>query len=106
VDLHAAIEIHPVNTNRRVILDAQIDMFTDAEPEVACLREVLLAELVFFDLETALENFFCFGAADCDVNGDLLITTDSECTDCVAGFAWVEQGFQLTDPRFRENLGM
>ena len=63
-------------------------MLANAEPEVAGIREVLLAEFVFFDLEATLEDLFGFGAADRDVHGDLLVTSDAEGADCVAGFAW------------------
>lgn len=36
-DLHAAVEVHAVDTDRRIILDAQIDVFADPESEVASL---------------------------------------------------------------------
>ena len=38
---HAAIEVHAVDTNSRIILDSKIDVLADTEPEVARLREVL-----------------------------------------------------------------
>lgn len=34
---HAAVEVHSVDTNRRVVLDAEIDVFADAKAEVASL---------------------------------------------------------------------
>lgn len=34
-DLHAAVKVHAVDTDCRVILDAQIDMLADTESEVA-----------------------------------------------------------------------
>ncbi len=86
-DLHAAVEIHSVNPNRRIILDSQIDVFTDAEPKVARVREVLLAQFVFFHLEAAFEDFFGFGTAHRDVDGDLFVAADAEGSDRVAGFA-------------------
>jgi hypothetical protein len=86
---HTAVEVHPVNTNRRIVLNPQIDMFRDPEPEVARVAEVLLAELVFFDFEAALEDFFGFGAADGNVHGDLLVAPDAEGADGVAGFACI-----------------
>jgi len=85
---HAAVEVHAVDTDRRVVLDAQIDVLGDAETEVASLGEVALPQLVLLDLEAALENLLCLGAANCDVDGDLLVTSDTECTDGVAGLAW------------------
>ena len=38
LDLHAAVKVHAVNTNCRIILDAQINMFTNAKPEVAIIH--------------------------------------------------------------------
>jgi hypothetical protein len=54
VHSHAAVEVHSVNTNRRVILDAQIDVFADTKAEVASLGEVSLPQFVFLDLQTTL----------------------------------------------------
>ena len=39
---HAAVEVHSIDTNCRVILDTQVNMLADPEPEVASLREILL----------------------------------------------------------------
>ena len=36
-DSHAAVKVHAVDTNRRIILDAQIDVLADTESEVASL---------------------------------------------------------------------
>lgn len=85
--LHAAVEVHAVDTDRWVVLDAQIDVLRDTEAEVASLGEVALAELVLLDLETTLDNLLCLGATDGDVDGDLLVTADTEGTDGVAGLA-------------------
>ena len=85
--LHAAVEVHAVNTDRRVVLDAEIDVLGDTETEVASLGEVALAQLVLLDLEATLENLLCLGAADGDVDSDLLVTADTECADGVAGLA-------------------
>ena len=65
-------------------------MLRDTESEVASLREVALAEFVFLDLETTLEDLLCLGATDSDVDSDLLVTTDTECADSVAGLAYGE----------------
>jgi hypothetical protein len=53
---HADVEVHAVNTDGRVVLDAEIDVLADTEAEVAGLGEVALAELVLLDLEATLEN--------------------------------------------------
>ena len=53
---HAAVEVHTVDTNGRVVLDTEIDVFADTEPKVSGLREVTLAQFVLLDLEATLEN--------------------------------------------------
>lgn len=87
VDEHAAVEIHAIDTNRRVVLDTKIDVFADTETKVASLGEVALAEFVFLDLQSTLQDFLCLGASDRNVNSDLLITTNTECSDGVTGLA-------------------
>lgn len=84
---HAAVEVHAVDTDTGVVLDAEIDVLADAEAEVAGLGEVALAELVLLDLEATLENLLGLGAADGDVDGNLFVTADTEGTDGVAGLA-------------------
>jgi len=84
---HAAVEIHSVNTNRRVVLDTKIDVFADTEAEVASLGEVALPQLVFLDLEATLQDFLCLWSTDSNVHGNLLITTDTEGSDGIAGLA-------------------
>lgn len=84
---HAAVEVHAVDTNARVVLDAEIDVLADAEAEVARLAEVALAELILLDLEAALENLLGLGATDGDVHRDLFVTADTERADGVPGLA-------------------
>lgn len=84
---HAAVEVHAVNTDTRVVLDAEIDVLADSEAEVAGLAEVALAQLVLLDLEATLENLLGLGATDGDVDGDLFVTADTKSTDGVAGLA-------------------
>ena len=71
--------------NAGVVLDTQVDVLGDTETEVAGLGEVALAELVLLDLEATLEDLLGLGAADGDMDGDLLVTADTEGTDGVAG---------------------
>ena len=87
-NVHAAVEVHAIDTNRRVVLDAKIDVLRDTEAEVARLAEVALPQLVLLDLEATLEDLLCFWAADGDVDGDLLVTADTEGSDGVSCFAW------------------
>lgn len=53
---HADVEVHAVDTDGGVVLDAEIDVLADAEAEVAGLAEVALAELVLLDLEATLDD--------------------------------------------------
>lgn len=86
--LHAAVEVHAVDTDAGVVLDTQIDVLGDTEAEVAGLGEVALPQLILLDLQATLQNLLGLGATDGDVNGDLLVTTDTEGTDGVAGLAY------------------
>lgn len=86
---HAAVEVHAVDTDTRVVLDAQVDVLGDTETEVAGLREVALAELVLLDLEATLEDFLSLGTTDGNVDSDLFVAADTEGTDGVAGLAYV-----------------
>lgn len=88
---HAGVEVHSVNSDSRVVLDTEIDVLADSETEVASLREVALAELVLLDLQSTLQDFLCLWATDGNVDGDLLVTTDTEGTDGVAGLAWWQE---------------
>lgn len=85
---HAAVEVHAVDTDGRVVLDTEIDVLANTEPKVAGLTEVALAQLVLLDLEATLENFLGLGATDGDVDGDLFVTSDTESSDGVAGLAY------------------
>lgn len=59
---HATVEVHAVDTNGRVVLDTEIDVFANTKAEVASFGKVLLAQLVLLDLETTLKNFLGLGA--------------------------------------------
>jgi hypothetical protein len=85
---HAAVEVHAVDTDAGVVLDAEIDVLRDTEAEVAGLAEVALAELVLLDLEATLEDLLSLGAADGDVDRDLFVTANAERADGVPGLAW------------------
>ena len=85
---HAAVKVHPVDTNGRVVFDTQIDVFADPETEVARLREIPFPQLVFLDLQPSLQDLLRLGAPDGDVDGNLLITTDPKRSHGVACFAF------------------
>ena len=44
------VEVHAIDADGGIILDAKIDVLLDAEPEVAVLREVVAAQLVLSHL--------------------------------------------------------
>ena len=73
-DLHDAVEVHSVNTDSRVILDAQIDMLGDTKTKVSSLREVPLLEFVLLDLQPTLQNLLGFRPTDSDVHSNLLVS--------------------------------
>ena len=83
--VHANEEVHTVNTDGGVVLDTQIDVLLDTEAEVSSLGEVALLQLVLLDLEATLQDLLGLGATDGNVDGDLLVTTDTEGTDSVTG---------------------
>jgi hypothetical protein len=85
---HAAVKVHAINSNRGVVFNTKIDMFADAEPKVASLREVALTEFVFLDLQSTFQDFLCLGTTDSNMDCDLFVTADTEGSDGVAGFAY------------------
>ena len=87
-NLHAAVEIHSVDTNRGVVLDTEIDVFADTEAKVASLREVALSEFVFLDLQSTLQDFLGLWSSNCDVHSNLFVTTDTEGSDGISGLAY------------------
>ena len=89
-NLHADVEVHAVDTDRWVVLDAQVDVLRDTETEVAGLGEVALPQLVLLDLEATLQDLLSLGTTDGNVDADLFVTTDTEGTDGVTGLAYWE----------------
>lgn len=87
VHSHAAVKVHPIDTDRRIVLDPQIDMLADPEPKVARLREIPFSQLVLLDLQSSLQDLLRLGAPDGNVHGDLFVTADTERSDGVACFA-------------------
>lgn len=83
---HHDVEVHTKDTDAGIITRAQIDVLLDTETEVASLREVLAPQLVLLHFQTTLQDLLSLGSADGDVDGDLLITTNTERADGVASF--------------------
>ena len=78
-------EVHTVDTDGGVVLDAEIDVLVDAEAEGAVVGEVEAAELELLHLEALDKDLVGLVATDGSVAGDLLVTTDTEGTDGQAG---------------------
>jgi len=80
------VEIHTKDTDTRVISGTEIDVLLDTETKVARVREVLPSQLILLHLETTLKNLLSLGPSDGNVNSNFLVSSDTECTDGVAGF--------------------
>jgi hypothetical protein len=82
---HAAEEVHPEDTDARVVLDSEVNVFLHAEAEVSSVGEVLHPQGVLLDLEATLENLHRLFAPHSAVDGNLLVTPDAERPDGVPG---------------------
>ena len=89
-NLHISVEIHPIDTNRRVIFDSQINMFTDAKPELARIAKISFLQLILFDFQTSFENLLGFGSSDGDMDCNLFVAADPKCADRVPSFTYNE----------------
>lgn len=74
-------EVHTEDTDGWVILDAEIDVLSDTEAEVAVLGEAALWELVGLDTEGTLDDIDGLLATDGNLGRDVLTTADTEATD-------------------------
>ena len=54
-------EVHTIDTDAWVILDAKINVLLDTETEVSVFREVLSSQLVLLYLQSSLENLLGLG---------------------------------------------
>lgn len=61
-------------------------MFLYTEPKIAGSREVVTPQLVFSYLKATFQDFLCFGAPYRAVNGNFLVTADTERANRVPGF--------------------
>ena len=82
---HDDVKVHAKDTDCGVVSRTKIDVFLDPETKVARLGKIAPAELVLLHLEASLEDFLSFRPTDCDVHGDLLVATNTELANCVAG---------------------
>lgn len=80
------VEVHTVDTDGRIVLKTKIDVLINTEAEVSGGAEVVVKQLELLDAETLLDDFEGLGATDGGVDGDLLVTADTELSDGVASF--------------------
>jgi len=80
------VEIHAVDTNCRVVLDTQIDVFVDAKAEAAVLTEISDVQLVFLHFQTLLQNLLSLVTTHGRVHSDLFVSFDTKASDCEACF--------------------
>jgi hypothetical protein len=80
------VEVHTKDTNSWVILQAEIDVFSNTKPEVAFLRETGFWKFIRFDTKSFFDDVDSLFTTDCYFGGDLLTTTDTKPTDCEARF--------------------
>ena len=78
-------EVHAVDTNAWIVSDAQIDVFIDAEAEVAGLGKVLSLQLVFLDLQALLQDLLGLLAAHSAVHSNLFVSSDAKRSHGVSG---------------------
>ena len=60
-------------------------MLSDSETKVTGSGEVLLVELKLLDLESSLQDLLSLGSSNSNVNGDFLISSNSERSNGVSG---------------------
>merc|ERR1719273_2197466 len=79
------VEVHAVDADAGIVLDSQVDVLLDTEPEVSIFGKVLSPQLILLHLEASLEDLLGLGSPDGAVDGDLLVPPDAERPDGVAG---------------------
>merc|ERR1711976_170891 len=80
------IEVHAIDTNVGIVLDAQVNVLLDSKTKVASVREVVAPKLVLTHLKTPVQDLLGLGSSHSAVHRDLLISADSKGTHGVAGF--------------------
>ncbi len=80
------VEVHAEDTSLRIVLQAEIDVLSNAETEVAGGGEVRSIQLVLLHLQRAVENLSSLRTTDGGVDSDLLVTTNAEAAHGVTGY--------------------
>lgn len=77
------VKVQTVDTDRRIVLDTQINVFLDTETKVAGGGEVVTSQLVFAHFEATFQDLLGLGTTHCAMDSDFLITPDTERTHSV-----------------------
>ena len=75
-------EVHTEDTDLWVVLDAEIDVLSDTEAEVALIGEAGLWEFIALNSQALLDDVDGLLATDGDLGCDVLTSTDAETSDC------------------------
>ena len=94
------VEVHAVDTGGGVVLEAKINVFLNAEAEVAYISrcspeedqrtgvaEVALVQLKLLDLKTLLQDLLSLLSANSHVGGNLFVSANSESADGQARYS-------------------
>lgn len=99
------VEVHTVDTDGGIVLKTKIDVLVNTEAKVSGGAEVVVKQLELLDTETLLDELEGLGTTDGGVDGDLLVTADTELSDGVAsffGFVQRDEGKELISLMFLE----
>lgn len=83
------IEVHTIDTSAWVVLDPEINVLLNAEPEATLSSEVLVLKLVLLDLQAFLKDLFGLLSSHSNMTGDLIVTADTEASDRIACYEWI-----------------
>ena len=78
------IEVHTIDTSAWVVLDTEVNVLLNSEPEATLSSEVLVLKLVFLNLQTFLKDLFGLLSSHGNMTGDLVITANTETSDRIA----------------------
>jgi hypothetical protein len=82
------IEIHAKDTSIWIILNAQVNMLSNAKAKASSVREIPLPEFSILHLQSSIQDLVGFVTSDGDMGGNLLIPLDAEASDSVLGSGW------------------
>lgn len=72
------VEVQTIDAYGGVVFNAQVDVFLNTEAKVASGREVVAPQLILAHFKTPFQDLLGLAAAHSTMDGDLLITTNSE----------------------------